>query len=179
MDKPETQLTRLPAFGILFGIFSVLACWGTWSQARFTRKAASFFGFFRFWYAGAPDHKPDLREERHPFWEFFVFGMPGHLITSQIYAKSGILFWSFSFLACRGTWSQARFTRKAASFLGVFLFWHAEAPDHKPDLREKRHPFLDFFVFSMPGLTITSQIYAASGILFWNFSFLTCRGTRS
>ena len=115
----------------------------------------------------------------HPFWDFFSFGMPGHLITSQIYAKSGILFWSFSFLACRGTRSQARFTRKVASFLGFFLFWHAGAPDHKPDLREKRHPFLEFFVFGMPKPPITSKICAKSGILFWLISFLACLGIRS
>ena len=131
-----------------------MACRGTRSQARFTRKAASFFSFFS-------------------------FGMPGHLITSQIYAKSGILFWSFSFLACLGIRSQARFTRKVASFLGFFLFWHAGAPDHKPDLREKRHPFLEFFVFGMPKPPITSKICAKSGILFWLISFLACLGIRS
>ena len=40
---------------------------------------------------------------RHPFLTFFIFGMPGHLIISWICAKSGILFWIFSFFACRGT----------------------------------------------------------------------------
>ena len=113
----------------------------------------------------------------HPFWDFFSFGMPGHLITSQIYAKSGILFWIFSFLACRDSRPQARFTRRAASFSGFFLFWHVWVSDHKPDLRGKRHPFLEFFFFGMPGYSIISKIYAKSGILFWIFSFLACRGT--
>jgi len=138
---------------------------------------ASFFGVFQFWHAGAPDHKPDLRGKRHPFFEFFSFDMSGHLIISRIYAASGILFWSFSFLACRDSRSQARFARRAASFSGFFLFWHAGAPDHKPDLREKRHPFLDFFSFGMLGHPIISKIYAKSGILFWIFSVLVCRGT--
>ena len=136
--------------GILFGIFSVLACQGTLSQAGFTRRAASFLGFFS-------------------------FGMPGHLIISWIYAKSGILFGIFSVLACQGTWSQAGFTRQAASFFDFFHFWHAGVSDHKPDLRGKRHPFLDFFSFGMPGHLIISRIYAKSGILFWIFSFLACR----
>jgi len=51
-----------------------------------------FFEFFQFWHAGTPDHKPDLRGERHPFLTFFSFGMLGHPIISRIYAKSRILF---------------------------------------------------------------------------------------
>ena len=125
-----------------------------------------FFGFFQFWHAGTPDHKQDLRGERHPFLDFFSFGMPGHLIISRIYVASGILFGIFSVLACRGTRSQIGFTRQAASFLGFFQFWHARAPDHKQDLRGKRHPFLTFFIFGMPGHPIISWIYAASGIPF-------------
>jgi len=113
---------------------------------------ASFFVFFLFWHARTPDYKPDLREERHPFLVFFFFGMPGHLIISWIYAKSGILFGIFSVLACQGTLSQAGFTRRAASF---FVF----------------------FSFGMPGHLIISRIYAASGILFGIFSFFACRGT--
>jgi len=62
-----------------------------------------FFGFFQFWHAGTPDHKPDLREERHPFLVFFSFSMPEHLIISRIYTVSGILFGIFSVLACRNT----------------------------------------------------------------------------
>ena len=62
-----------------------------------------FGGFFQFWHARALDHKQDLRGKRHPFWDFFIFCMPSHPITSRIYAANGILFGIFSFFACRGT----------------------------------------------------------------------------
>ena len=78
-----------------------------WTSRRLNshgfRHLASFFLIFQFWHAGAPDHKPDLCGERHPFLVFFFFGMPGHPIISWIYTASGILFWFFSFLACQST----------------------------------------------------------------------------
>ena len=77
-----------------------------WTSRRLNshgfRHSASFLGFFQFWHAGAPDHKLDLRGKRHPFGDFFSFGMPGHPIISWVYAANGILFLVFSFLACRG-----------------------------------------------------------------------------
>ena len=118
------QPEGLPA--ILFFCFFFLACRSRLFYAGFSLSSASFFLIFSFWHADHTCSMPTFLFHRHPFFSFFLFGMPIMLALCRLFSFTGILFSHFFFLACRSCLFYADFSPSSASFFLIFSFWHAD-----------------------------------------------------
>ena len=109
-------------FGILFPHFLFLACRSRLIYAGFSLSLASFFLIFSFWHADHACSMPAFLLHRHPFFSFFLFGMPISLALCRLFSFTGILFPHFLFLACRSRLLYPGFSPSPASFFSIFSF---------------------------------------------------------
>ena len=70
------------AFFFLYFLF--LACRSRLLYAGFSPSPASFFSIFSFWHADLACSMPAFLLHRHPFFSFFLFGMPISLALSRL-----------------------------------------------------------------------------------------------